>query len=177
MIRRFRHSLASTAAEVSLLVAAVRSTSPREALTSEVIPLFSACKFLERNAVRSLGRRKQAGTAPMWLRGVEVEIEREPFGVVLVIAPGNFPLFLAGVQVLQALVAGNAVLWKPAPGTTEVVERMDSLLITAGFPPGLVQVLSEENEGVETAIDAGVDKVFVTGSLNTGREVQKLVAA
>ena len=49
----------------------------------------------------------------MWLRGVSVEIRREPFGIVLVVGASNYPLFLPGVQALQALVAGNAVLIKP----------------------------------------------------------------
>src|SRR5437660_11077617 len=82
-VRRFPHSLARDAAEVSMLVAAVRSTSKREALTSEVIPLLSACKFLERDAERILRTHKAPGAAPLWLRGVDVDVTRDPFGVVL----------------------------------------------------------------------------------------------
>ena len=44
------------------------------------------------------------------------EIHREPFGVVLIIGPGNYPLLLPGVQMIQALVAGNAVCSSPALG-------------------------------------------------------------
>ena len=60
-------------------------------------------------APRRLSRRGR----PMWLRGVSVELRREPFGIVLIVGASNYPLFLPGVQALQALVAGNAVLIKP----------------------------------------------------------------
>ena len=68
--------------------------------------------------VRGSAARLGLGTGgrrgrPLWLGGVTSVLHREPFGLVLVIAPANYPIFLPGVQVLQALVAGNAVLLKP----------------------------------------------------------------
>ena len=61
---------------------------------------------------RRLGRRG----LPLLLMGVDSRVERVPLGRVLVIAASNYPLMLAGIQVLQALAAGNVVVWKPGRG-------------------------------------------------------------
>jgi acyl-CoA reductase-like NAD-dependent aldehyde dehydrogenase len=117
-IRRLRDLIAAQSTEVTRVVGAQRRRSAAEILTNEIIPLVDACRFLERDAPRLL-RSQQLGRRgrPAWLFGVRAEIWREPLGVVLILAPSNYPLFLAGVQAVQALVAGNAVLVKPAPGS------------------------------------------------------------
>jgi acyl-CoA reductase-like NAD-dependent aldehyde dehydrogenase len=91
--------------------------------------------------------------------------------VVLIIGPANYPLFLPGVQVLQALAAGNAVLWKPAPGGMAAAEALREILVGCGLDPALLQLLEESPEAAEDAIAAGVDKVFLTGSAATGTAV------
>src|SRR4051794_4878894 len=109
VIRRFRHLLAANCEELAASVSRLQD----ETLISEVLPLADACRFLERNAERILAPQRPGRSGrPFWLWGVEVEIRREPCGVVLVIGPANYPLFLPGVQVLQALAAGNAVYVK-----------------------------------------------------------------
>jgi|GEM_PF-6375281 len=81
-----------------------------EALSAQVVPLADACAFLQRSAEDLLAPRRPEGEGrPGWLAGVELEVVREPLGVVLVIAPSNYPLFLPGVQVIQALAAGKEV--------------------------------------------------------------------
>ena len=91
--------------------------TPAETMVAEVLPLLASCQFLERRAekilrVRRLGRRG----LPLLLAGVSAEVQRVPYGVVLVLGPANYPLFLPGVQTLQALAAGNAVVLKPGRG-------------------------------------------------------------
>ncbi len=81
---------------------------------AEVLPLADACRFLERSGPAILRPRKLGGRGrPAWLWGVTGTITREPQGVVLILGPANYPFFLPGVQLVQALVAGNAVLLKP----------------------------------------------------------------
>ena len=144
---------------------------PRRSPT-EVIPLADACRFLEREAARLLRPRRLGRRGrPLWLAGAEAEIRREPLGVVLILAPGNYPLFLPGVQLLQALVAGNAVLLKPAPGCTAPLATLSTLLEDAGLPSQLVQLLGEDVAGARAAIAQGVERVVLTGSAETGRAV------
>jgi acyl-CoA reductase-like NAD-dependent aldehyde dehydrogenase len=143
-----------------------------EVLSAEVVPLADACRFLEREAPGLLApRRLGAEGRPAWLRGVDVELRREPLGLVLIIAPSNYPLFLPGVQTLQALAAGNAVIWKPGRGGLPAARAFAGLALEAGLDPRLLTVLPEDPEAARAAIAAGVDKVVLTGSAATGREV------
>ena len=146
--------------------------SVADTLVSEVLPLVEACRFLEREAGWILApRRVSSHTRPFWLRRVTAETRREPLGVVLIIAPANYPLFLPGVQALQALAAGNAVLWKPAAGGTAAAEALRDVLVGCGLDPALLQLLDESAQAASDAIAAGVDKVFLTGSASTGTAV------
>lgn len=171
-VRALRHLIARNAIVLAEATAAVRSRPVAEKLSSEVLPLADVCRWLERRAARILARhRPRTAGRPLWLRGVTLEIERQPFGVILVIGPGNYPLFLPCVQALHALVAGNAVLLKPAPGTRAVALRFAELAVYAGLPEGLLTVLPETVDAANAAIAAGMDKVFFTGSSENGRAV------
>jgi acyl-CoA reductase-like NAD-dependent aldehyde dehydrogenase len=176
ILRKFRHALAESAEDLAASVPCERPGSLHrtiaDTLVCEVLPLAEACRFLEREASAILSPKKQ-GTRnrPFWLRGVATEIYREPLGVVLLIAPSNYPLFLPGVQALQALAAGNAVLWKPAPGGTAVARALRLMLVAAGADPLLLQIQDESPATATATIHAGVDKVFLTGSETTGRVV------
>ena len=135
--------------------------------------------FLENEAAFTLrSSRESSRNRPFWLRGTDVVIERAPLGVVLVIGAGNYPLFLAGAQVLQALAAGNAVLWKPAHTGVACAHAVRAMLIASGLHvPSCWCVLNASPAAAQAAIEAGVDKVFLTGSAATGEAVQHALAA
>jgi len=180
-VRKFRDLLASdgvAAARAALPMGTTESPdSLAETLSSQVVPLAEAAKFLERSAESLLRPRKLSRWGqPVWLAGVRSEIRREPLGRILILAPGNYPLFLPGVQVLQALVAGNSVLWKPAPGGEAAAAFMNRLLCLAGVPEGTVRVLGIGVEEFERALDDGVAKVVLTGSARTGAAVMARLA-
>ena len=171
-VRSFRHLLARRAASLARAAAEVSGRPVAEKLVSEILPLADACRWLERNAARTLatryfGRRGR----PLWLQGASFEVQRQPFGIVLVIGPGNYPLFLPAVQAMHALVAGNAVFLKPAPGAWDVAWAFAKLARFAGLEPALLTVLPETVEAARGAIAHGVDKVVFTGSSENGRDV------
>ncbi|MEO6195190.1 MAG: aldehyde dehydrogenase family protein [Thermoanaerobaculia bacterium] len=178
-----RHGLAANAAGLARAAGGGAGRPEAEVLSSEVVPLADACRFLEREAPRLLATRRLGSHGrPAWLSGVEAEVRREPLGLVLVIAPSNYPLFLPGVQTLQALAAGNAVLWKPGRGGAAAAAAFATVAAGAGLPAGVLSILPEDPEAARRAIAAGVDKVLLTGSAATGREVlaelaQRLVPA
>jgi acyl-CoA reductase-like NAD-dependent aldehyde dehydrogenase len=147
-----------------------------ETLVSEVLPLAEAAAFLRRAAPGLLAPRKLRGGRPLWLWGVAAEVRREPVGVVLVLAPSNYPLFLPGVQILQALAAGNAVCVKPAPGCTAPLQALAALLAEAGLPAGVLSLLDETVAAGEAAVRAGCDRIVLTGSAATGRRVLRAAA-
>ncbi len=173
ILRRFRHAVAANSKSLASAVQQVRvHSSLAEILSSEILPLLEACKFAEKNAAELLRsvRLKRKGR-PFWLKGTDLELRREPFGIVLIIAPGNYPLFLSGVQAIQALVAGNAVVLKPAPGTSPVAHRLGELIVEAGLNAHLLHLIDEDPEAAHLAIENGVDKIILTGSESSGRDV------
>jgi acyl-CoA reductase-like NAD-dependent aldehyde dehydrogenase len=167
-----RHLVAEQALSLAQTVASVTQRSPAETLVAEILPLADACRFLEREAAHLLKpQRLSAWSRPFWLTGIKAEIHREPLGVVLLIAPSNYPLFLPGVQLLQALTAGNAVLLKPGDGTSAAAVALTRMCSAAGLDPRLLRVLSGPPASVQEAIAAGVDKVVLTGKAATGAAV------
>ena len=181
VLRRTRQRIATTAVSFAQTLPGEQPgslhRSVADTLVAEVLPLVEACRFLEREAAWILAPQRLSEHArPFWLRHVTAETMREPLGVVLIIAPANYPLFLPGVQALQALVAGNAVLWKPAPGGTPAAAALRATLVSSGLDPALLQVLDEAPQAAASAIAAGADKVFLTGSAVTGAAVLSQLA-
>ncbi|MET8763851.1 aldehyde dehydrogenase family protein [Lentzea sp. NPDC004782] len=99
----------------------------------------------------------------------------EPIGVVGAIVPWNFPMSMAAWKLAPALATGNAVVLKPAEETCLSTLRLVELVEEAGFPPGVLNVVTGTGGVVGAAIAAhpGVDKVAFTGSTETGRAVTR----
>lgn len=187
IIRRFRHRLVEHGLEIAAAIRYSPRNNAAETLAAELIPLADACRFLEANASRILQTRypqQSSGWSRFnpivavgsWFSGVHVAITPKPLGLILVVGPSNYPIFLATVPVLQGLVAGNAVLMKPAPGAEAVTTILHRLLLESGLPGELLQLLNADACSVEAAISAGVNKVVLTGSAETGRSVMQLLA-
>jgi acyl-CoA reductase-like NAD-dependent aldehyde dehydrogenase len=177
MIRQVRSELARSAYLLVEAFPAELRARPAERLASEIIPLAEACRFLEQNAESILSPVRIARRNPsFWLRGIEIEERRDPYGVIFVIGPANYPLFLPGVQALQALVAGNAVVLKPGTGGGRVIAVFKELLRRAGIADDLLMILEEDIALVRAVLEAGVDKVVFTGSYEAGRAVYRLAA-
>lgn len=172
ILRRFRALASEQALELAELSSSRRARPLDEVLTAELVPLLEAVRFLEDRAASILATQRLGHRGrPIWLRGVSSEVRRAPFGVVLVIGPSNYPLFLSAVQALQALAAGNSVIVKPGSGGLPVMRQVVGLLHHAGLDHRLVHVLPEDSASAAAAIDSGVDKVVLTGSAETGRKV------
>lgn len=176
-VRRLRPLIAEHAKELAAAAGAVSNRPLGEKLVSEVLPLADACRWLEENAARVLALKHHGKPGrPFWLQSTTFEVQRQPFGLVLVIGPGNYPLFLPAVHALHALVAGNAVLLKPAPGTRNVALSFARLAEEAGLEAKLLTILPEPVEAAHAAISDGVDKVIFTGSSENGRNLSALLA-
>ncbi len=177
VLREARHELARISDRLVDAISPDLNRTRADSYGSEVLPLLAAARFLEQEAERILKpRRLGSRRRPFWLAGVDSTVERVPFGVVLIIAPANYPLLLAGVQTLQALAAGNAVVWKPGRNSRDVAHVFQAALERAGLPAGLLSVTDESTETGIAEMQAGPDKVFFTGSANAGRAVLRMAA-
>ena len=150
-----------------------------DTIAAEIMPLAAAADYLAQRAPRLLAEQKPRAHRflPAFLLGrTSVRIQRRPLGLVLVIGPWNYPLFLSGVQILSALVAGNAVMVKPGRGGTAAIRQFVALLRQIGIDHQLVQILPEDTASVYSAVNAGIDKVFFTGSRQAGTAVLAALA-
>jgi aldehyde dehydrogenase (NAD+) len=103
---------------------------------------------------------------------------REPVGVCGQIIPWNFPLLMAAWKLAPALACGNTCVLKPAEQTPLTALRLGELLLEAGVPPGVVNVLPGFGETAGRAIVQHplIDKVAFTGSTEVGKEIQREAA-
>ena len=110
--------------------------------------------------------------------GFQRFIRREPLGVVLVIAPWNYPWLTSVNAVVPALLAGNSVILKMAAQTPLVAERYAEAFKAVGLPPGVFQFLHMDHAQVAGIIaDPRIAFVAFTGSVPGGQAVQKAAAA
>ncbi|KAK0211472.1 succinate semialdehyde dehydrogenase [Armillaria fumosa] len=101
-------------------------------------------------------------------------IKRTPLGVVLVVAPWNFPYLVSINAVLPAIIAGNAVILKPSPQTPLTAERFALSLTRAGVPKDIIQVVHMSPALTSHAVQhPSVDFVSFTGSVVGGRAVEE----
>jgi succinate-semialdehyde dehydrogenase/glutarate-semialdehyde dehydrogenase len=130
------------------------------------------CEFYARNAETFL--RDEPGDSDALFSRVAFH----PLGTVLAIMPWNFPLWQVLRFALPALVAGNGVLLKPAPGTLGCGLALEAIWREAGLPEGVFQTLPIGHEQAENLIaDPRVHAVTLTGSERAGRRIATLAGA
>lgn len=117
-------------------------------------------------------------TIPVSFPNQLVYTVREPMGVVGLIIPWNFPLLMAAWKLAPALATGNTCVLKPAEETPLTALRLGELLVEAGVPAGVVNIITGHGVPAGSALTAhpGIDKVAFTGSTEVGRKVMEAAA-
>lgn len=132
----------------------------------EVARAAHVIRFFAGEALRLKGEK-----LPSIRQGVDVEVSREPVGVIGVITPWNFPIAIAAWKIAPALAFGNCVLVKPAELTPASAWALVDILVRAGLPKGVLNLVMGEGAVVGPAIVDAVDAVSFTGSVPTGRAI------
>ena len=104
---------------------------------------------------------------------------KEPVGVVAAIVPWNSPLVLTAMKIAPALAAGCTMVLKPAEDTSLTALRLAELMLEAGVPVGVLNVVTGlgESAGAALAMHRGVDKVAFTGSTEVGKSLIRQCAS
>ncbi|WP_253957364.1 aldehyde dehydrogenase family protein [Paenibacillus oleatilyticus] len=173
-LRRIRYYITEHFEECAELIVEATGKPLVEAATHELFIVADAIKHVESCAVKTLKTRK--AKTPLTLFGKQSAISYHPRGVVLVIAPWNFPFQLAMIPALSALTAGNSVIIKPSEVTPLVGKLMERIFAAAGFPEGLVQIAHGDGTLGARLIEAEPDYIFFTGSVQTGARIQQEAA-
>lgn len=114
---------------------------------------------------------------PKGKEGFKRFIRRDPVGIVLVVAPWNYPFLTAINTIVPAIIAGNAVLLKHASQTILAGERFQQAMDKAGAPKGLFQNLVLSHDDTSKILSSGsVDHVNFTGSVEGGRAIERAAA-
>src|SRR4051812_8796776 len=140
----------------------------------EVQEIVDTCDFFV-----SEGRRLYGQTVPSEMPDKQLFTFRMPVGVVAVVTAGNFPVAVPAWYLVPALLCGNAVVWKPADYAPALGEALTQLLLHAGVPPGVLNLVQADGGAtfaeLEAALEVGVlDKVGFTGSTDVGRRIGEL---
>lgn len=146
-----------------------------EAIGMEVFACCDAIAYYAKRAPKFLAPEKRRIHGLMGF-AKRLRVVYKPLGVVGLITPWNGPVVLAVNPLVQALLAGNAVVHKPSEVTPFSALVVKKLTEAAGLPPDLYQVVQGDGQTGAALIEAGVDKVSFTGSVATGRKVAEACA-
>ncbi len=158
--------------ELGRLLAREEGTTLPEAI-GEAARAGHIFDFFAGEALRIPGER-----LPSSRPGVDIEITREPAGVVGIITPWNFPLAIPAWKIAPALAYGNAVVFKPADLVPGCAHALADILARAGIPKGVYNLVMGRGSVVGQAIldHKLIDAITFTGSVATGRRVASACA-
>lgn len=124
------------------------------------------------------GYRMTGETIPSRQAGVFAYTKQQPLGTVGIITPWNVPLAIPIWKIAPALVAGNSVVWKPAPQSLLISQKLMSLLEEAGLPKNVVTMLVADGPLVSEVFAAHeqIKAVTFTGSTKTGQTIHQVLA-
>ena len=151
--------------ELGELLAREEGKTRAEAI-GEVGRAANIFRFFSSEVLRMRGE-KLASVRP----GVDVEITRDPVGVIGIITPWNFPIGIPAWKIAPALAFGNTVVFKPSELTPASATALVDIIARAGVPAGVINLVHGAGAVVGDAILAGVDAVTFTGSVKTGGQI------
>lgn len=175
ILRRFQSELVQQKKRISRLITQEAGKPSVESLLTEVMVVLDACRFLIENSF-SILRDKPIAHGNLVTKTKKGMLVREPYGVIGIISPWNYPFATPATETLAALIAGNAVVLKPSEFTSLCALELVALLHCAGVPPDVLQVVVGEGPTGAALIASDVDKIVFTGSVVTGKRVAQAAA-
>ena len=173
--RRFQQILLAHKIDVARRITQEAGKPAVEALLTEVLVVLDAARFLIDNAFAILREEKLPHGNPV-MKTKSGRILHEPYGVIGIISPWNYPFSIPATETLAALVAGNAVVLKPSELTPLIALELQALLREAGVPDDIFQVLPGEGATGAALVGSEIDKLVFTGSVGTGRRIAQIAA-
>jgi acyl-CoA reductase-like NAD-dependent aldehyde dehydrogenase len=176
ILRKFQRLLHQKKSEVATLITREAGKPLAEALLTEVLVVLDATRFCVENAFAFL-REQPVPHGNLAMKTKAGRILREPYGVIGIISPWNYPFSIPATESLSALVAGNAVVLKPSELTSLTALQLASLLHEAGVPQDIFQVIVGDGLTGSALLNAEIDKLVFTGSVATGKRIAQAAAA
>jgi acyl-CoA reductase-like NAD-dependent aldehyde dehydrogenase len=175
ILRNFQRLLHKKKSEVAQLVTREAGKPYVETLLTEVLVVLDAARFLIENAYRLL-QDEPVPHGSLAMKTKSGQLLREPYGVIGIISPWNYPFSIPATESLAALVAGNAVVVKPSEFTSLTAIELASLLHKAGVPQEIFRVVVGDGATGAGLISSAIDKLVFTGSVPTGKQIAQAAA-
>lgn len=172
-IRRIKEFLIESRDDLAREIARETGKSNFEAMASELMFAISSMDYDMRHARKAL--RPERVKRPVFHFKKKSTVHYEPLGVVLVLAPYNYPLALALLPAIEAVLAGNAVILKPSE-RCPLASIWQRLLDAADLPAGVFQIRHGDSGLASELIEAGPDHIHLTGGSETGAKVAEHAA-
>lgn len=172
-IKRLKRVIMKNEDKILSYIQTETGKSKTDAYVSEIFSTLDHLSFMEKKAAKFLSDEKVS--TPIALMGKKSRIFYEPLGTVLIISPWNYPFFMATVPITSALIAGNAVVYKPSE-FTPMKGLLEQLFEEAGIPKNWVQVVYGDGDTGKKLVDQKPSKIFFTGSVPTGKKIMKQAA-
>lgn len=176
ILRDFQQRLCVKKSEVARLITSEAGKPYAEALVTEVQVVLDAARFCIENAYRVL-RDESVPHGNLAMKTKSGRIVREPYGVIGIISPWNYPFSIPATESLAALVAGNALVLKPSEFTSLSALELASLFHAAGVPREIFQVLPGDGVSGAALANSAINKLIFTGSVTTGKRIAQTAAA
>lgn len=182
-LARLRDALFARRDEMAQLIAREAGKPLVEALFQEILVSLDTADYFARRGPELL-RPERIVHHLIAAKQISGSVQLEPYGVVAIISPWNYPLSIPLGQMIPALAAGNAVILKPSELTPAIGHAIGELMHEAGLPADVVQIVYGGGE-IGRALTEGApgapresfpDKVIFTGSVETGRRVAEACA-
>jgi succinate-semialdehyde dehydrogenase/glutarate-semialdehyde dehydrogenase len=174
-VERFRQVLYNRREEVAQWITSETGKPLVESLAAEVFAVMETCNWLRGNSRRLLAPEPVV-LNPLFFMGKRSYNVLEPYGVIAVISPWNYPFSIPLSSMLSALVCGNAVIWKPSPKAAFVAQQTMQLFREAGLPVDLVTLVQGDKDEAEKLVLSNVQRVMFTGSTGGGKAIMQLAA-
>jgi len=176
MINRLADLLEENADELAELEAIDNGKTKHMASVADVPAAIKMFRYMAGWTTKLGGAQIDPSSAPAG--AFHAYVRREPIGVAAQIVPWNFPLLMAVLKVAPALAAGCTLVLKPAEQTSLTALRLGELVMEAGIPDGVVNILTGLGETVGDALcrHRDVDKIAFTGSTNVGKIITRTAA-
>jgi acyl-CoA reductase-like NAD-dependent aldehyde dehydrogenase len=175
LLRRLRDVLFARRQEIAEVITREAGKPRVESLLSEVMLILDTADYYARKAPRML-RPERVPHHSLAVKAKSAVLQYEPWGVLGVISPWNYPISIPFGVLIPAIVAGNAVVLKPSELTPWCGALVGELFEQAGLPAGVLQIIQGKGDVGAAMIEAGPDKVVFTGSVATGRRVAEACA-
>jgi acyl-CoA reductase-like NAD-dependent aldehyde dehydrogenase len=173
IIMRYRAVIANNAERVARMSSDETGKLMFEALIADVQTTCDLAKWYARRTGRIIRpHRVPSG----WLLSKRAYEMREPYGVIGVIGPWNFPVLNCMRSVLAALMCGNTVVLKPSEVSPLSALLMRELATEAGIPDDVFLVATGDGATGAALVESGLDKLVFTGSVETGRRIARAAA-